>query len=93
MMEKKKADLWKDNENNEINPAFTSSTPENAQKWGPSIEYLKKKSIECTEFNPNSRPSFEDLNEDLQKKYETDYPKIHGPNSVSGEDDIYEGTV
>ena len=68
MMEKKKVDLWKDSKNNEIDPESTSSTPETAQKWRPLVLYLKEKSIECTEFDPKSRPSFEDLNEDLHLK-------------------------
>ena len=72
-METKKANLWKDSENQEINPEFTSSNSDTAQQWGPSIVYLKKKSIECTEFDPNSRPSFEDLNEDLERIYEANY--------------------
>ena len=92
MMRTKKTDLWKDGENKEIVPAFSSSKSKTSQKWGPSIAYLKKKSIDCTEFNPNSRPSFEDLNDELQRKYEVDYPKIHDPNSVS-ENDTYEGLV
>ena len=93
MMQKKKADLWIDSQNNEITPEFTSSKSETAQKWRPSIVYLKEKSIECSEFDPNSRPSFEDLNEDLERTYETNYPKIHTSNSVSGEDDTYEGMI
>ena len=73
MMETKKADLWKDSQNKEITPEFTSSTSETAQKWNPSIVYLKEKSIKCTEFDPNSRPSFEDLKQDLKRKYEIDF--------------------
>ena len=88
MMQTKKADLWKDGDNNEINPEFTSSTPETAQKWEPSIKYLKENSIQCTEFHPDKRPNFEDLTEELQRKYENDYANIH-----AGEDDTYEGGV
>ena len=73
MMENKKTDLWKDNENNEIDPEFTSSTPETARKWRPLILYLKNKSIECTKFDPNSRPSFDNLNEALQSKYDLSF--------------------
>lgn len=70
MMIRARTDLWKDKDNNEIEPLVKQRVNTNELVAIENIEFLKDISIKCSAFRAEERPKFAQLNIELQKQFE-----------------------
>ena len=68
MMRRKRTDLWKDNDNNEIEPQIKEIITEPAGIT--NIDWLKEVSVKCSAFKAEERPTFAELTPELQQRFE-----------------------